>query len=70
MERRFLKAVETMRGAGLTVHEIGYSEGESRVLGWSIDGSGHLGPTLSRLLEDPHWDQGAIEKGGGLVASN
>lgn len=49
VKRRFLKAVETMRDAGLTVHEIEYNEGDSKVLGWSIDGSGRVGPTLARL---------------------
>ena len=58
VERRFLKAVETMRDAGLTVHEIEYSEGDSKVLGWSIDGSGPCGPHPGKTLEDPGWDQG------------
>ncbi|CAJ1380302.1 unnamed protein product, partial [Effrenium voratum] len=49
VERRFWLAVQALRDAGLTVHEIEYGEGQSKVLGWSIDEKGTVGPTLSRL---------------------
>ena len=41
--------MQALRDAGLTVHEIEYGEGQSKVLGWSIDEKGTVGPTLSRL---------------------
>ena len=49
VETRFWKAVEALRAAGLTVHEIEVADGSSKVLGWEIEDGGYLAPSLSRL---------------------
>ena len=49
VEERFWRAVEALRGRGLTVHEIEVNEGECQVLGWAVDRAGLFGPTLKRL---------------------
>ena len=49
VENRFWKAVERLRSAGLTVHEIEVSEGSAEVLGWKVEEGGILRPTLKRL---------------------
>ncbi|CAK9008777.1 Uncharacterized protein SCF082_LOCUS10011, partial [Durusdinium trenchii] len=49
VEERFWRAVEALRGRGLTVHEIEVNEGECQVLGWAVDRAGLFGPTPKRL---------------------
>ena len=49
VESRFWKAVDRLRRAGLTVHEIEINEGSAEVLGWRVEEGGVLRPTLKRL---------------------
>ena len=49
VEKALWGAVSGLRSAGLTVHEIEFDEGESKVLGWEIQQSGHLRPSRKRL---------------------
>jgi len=49
VERRFWAAVEGLRAAGLTVHEIEVGEGASQILGWELSHSGYLRPTQKRM---------------------
>eukprot|EP00438_Fugacium_kawagutii_P021515 Skav212741 [mRNA] locus=scaffold1199:108583:113900:+ [translate_table: standard] len=49
VEQRFWRAVEELRSAGLTVHEIEMGDHSNKVLGWQIDDSGVLRPGRERL---------------------
>lgn len=50
VEERFWRAVEELRSAGLTVHEIEVGDNNnSKVLGWEIDSKGFLRPGKERL---------------------
>lgn len=49
VEQQFWKAVGALRDAGLTVHEIEFDEGESKVLGWEIGKDGKLRPGKKRI---------------------
>ena len=49
VEKKIWGAVQGLRSAGLTVHEIEFDEGESKVLGWEVQQTGHLRPSRKRL---------------------
>eukprot|EP00438_Fugacium_kawagutii_P031465 Skav222634 [mRNA] locus=scaffold10:187684:190948:+ [translate_table: standard] len=49
VEQHFWRAVQGLREAGLTVHEIEIDEGETKVLGWELEKSGTLRPSRRRL---------------------
>ena len=49
VESRFWSAVQGLRDAGLTVHEIEFDEGQSKVLGWELEEGGILRPSRKRI---------------------
>lgn len=49
VEQKFWCAVRGLREAGLTVHEIEFDEGQSKVLGWELEQTGILRPSRRRL---------------------
>eukprot|EP00438_Fugacium_kawagutii_P029326 Skav216048 [mRNA] locus=scaffold2930:320754:324087:+ [translate_table: standard] len=49
VQRLFWQAVNGLRDAGLTVHEIEFDEGESKVLGWELGRDGTMRPSLRRV---------------------
>ncbi|CAJ1334079.1 unnamed protein product [Effrenium voratum] len=61
VERRFWLAVQALRDAGLTVHEIEYGEGQSKVLGWSIDEKGTAYDGSWQEFQE--WSKGSVQPG-------
>ena len=49
VEKKFWDAVRGLREAGLTVHEIEFSESTVTMLGWQIEEKGVLRPTYKRI---------------------
>ena len=49
VEASFWRAVEGLRSAGLTVHEIEVGDEETQLLGWELRNKGFLRPTRKRL---------------------
>ena len=49
VEKHFWAAVQGLREAGLTVHEVEVGDGASKMLGWEVEARGVLRPTRERV---------------------